>query len=115
MNDFVARDTCILCNDVVGVVLNTRLGSVKNGPHSLSLCDKCKQKLIDDKRLLVIEVTMNSKRRITGITGRVAQINDEALKENAPNYKKIMEDRVITVSEETFNYLEGLVKENGEA
>ena len=104
-----------MCGDVVGVVFNTRLGSVKDGPHSLSLCDKCRQKLIDDKRLLVIEVTMNDKGRITGITGRVAQINDEALKENAPNYKKIMKDRVITVSEDTFNYLENLGKENGEA
>ena len=108
MNDFVAKDTCILCGDIVGVVFNTRLGSVNDGPHSLSLCSKCKQKLIDDKKLLVIEVTMNSKGRITGITGRVAQINDEALKANAPNYKKIMEDRVITVSEETFNYLVNL-------
>lgn len=115
MNDFVAKDTCILCGDIVGVVLNQRFKSIKDGPHSLSLCDKCKQKLIDNKRLLVIEVTMNNKGRITGITGRVAQINDEALKENAPNYKKIMEDRVITVNEETFNYLENLGKENGEA
>ena len=115
MNDFVARDTCLLCGDIVGVVLNQRLKSIEDGPHSLSLCDKCKQKLIDNKRLLVIEVTMNNKGRITGITGRVAQINDEALKENAPNYKKIMKDRVITVSKDTFNYLEGLGKENGEA
>lgn len=115
MNDFVARDTCILCGDIVGVVINQRLKSIKDGPHSLSLCDKCKQKLIDNKRLLVIEVSMNSKGRITGITGRVAQINDEALKENAPNYKKIIKDRVITVSEDTFNYLENLGKENGEA
>ena len=115
MNDFVAKDTCILCGDAIGVVLNQRLKPVNDGPHSLSLCDKCRQKLIDDKRLLVIEVTMNSKGRITGITGRVAQINDEALKENAPNYKKIMKDRIITVNEDTFNYLEGLGKENGEA
>ena len=115
MNDFVAKDTCILCGDIVGFIFNQRLKPVNDGPHSLSLCDKYKQKLIDDKRLLVIEVSMNSKRRITGITGRVAQINDKALKENAPNYKKIMEDRIITVSEETFNYLEGLGKENGEA
>lgn len=114
MNDFVAKDTCILCGDIVGVVLNQRLKSVKDGPHSLSLCDKCKQKLIDDKRLLVIEVTVNNKGRITGITGRVAQINEEALNDNAPSYKKIMEDRVITVNEETFNYLENLGKENGE-
>ena len=115
MNDFIAKDTCILCGDTVGIVLNQRLKPVNDGPHSLSLCDKCKQKLIDDKKLLVIEVTMNNKKRITGITGRVAQINDEALKENAPNYKKIMEDRIITVSEETFNYLGNLGKENGEA
>ena len=115
MNDFVAKDTCILCGDIVGVVLNQRFKAIEDGPHSLSLCDKCKQKLIDDKRLLVIEVTMNNKGHITGITGRVAQINEEALKENAPNYKKIMEDRIITVSEETFNYLENLGKENGEA
>lgn len=115
MNDFVARDTCLLCGDVVGVVINQRLKSISDGPHSLSLCDKCKQKLIDDKRLLVIEVTMNNKGRITGITGRVAQINDEALKENAPNYKKIMEDRIITVNEDTFNYLKESGNENGEA
>lgn len=115
MNDFVAKDTCILCGDIVGVVLNQRLKSIEDGPHSLSLCDKCKQKLINDKRLLVIEVIMNNKGRITGITGRVAQINDEALKEDAPNYKKIMEDRIITVSEETFNYLEDLGDKKDEA
>lgn len=115
MNDFVAKDTCILCGDIVGVVLNQRLKSIKDGPYSLSLCDKCKQKLIDDKRLLVIEVTINNKGRITGITGRVAQINDEALKENTPNYKEIMKERVITMNEETFNYLENLGKENDEA
>lgn len=105
MNDFVAKDTCLLCGDVVGVAINQRLKTISDGPHSLSLCDKCKQKLIDDKRLLVIEVTMNNKERITGITGRVAQINEGALKENAPNYKKIMEDRVIMINEDTFNYL----------
>ena len=115
MNDFVAKDTCILCGDIVGVVLSQRLKSIKDGPYSLSLCDKCKQKLIDDKRLLVIEISMNNNKRITGITGRVAQINEEAIKKDAPNYKKIMEDRIITVSEDTFNYLEGLGKENGEA
>ena len=48
---------------------------------------------------------MNNKGCITGITGRGAQINDEALKENTPNYKKIMEDRVIMINEDTFNYL----------
>lgn len=115
MNDFVARDTCILCGDTVGVVLNQRLKSISDGPHTLSLCDKCKQKLTDNKKLLVIEVTMNNKGRIIGITGRMAQINEEVLKENTPNYKKIMEDRVITMDEETFNYLENLGKENGKA
>lgn len=115
MNDFVAKDTCLLCGDIVGVAINQRLKAIKDGPHSLSLCKKCKQKLIDDKKLLVIEVTMNSKGRITGITGRIAQINEEALKEDTPNYREIMIDRVITISEETFNYLENLGKENGEA
>ena len=115
MNDFVAKDTCLLCGDVVGVAINQRLKGIKDGPHSLSLCNKCKQKLIDDKRLLVIEVTINDKGRITGITGRIAQINEKALKENTPNYKEIMEERVITMNEETFNYLENLGKENGEA
>lgn len=115
MNDFIAKDTCILCGDIVGIVFNQRLKSVSDGPHSLSLCDKCKQKLIDDKRLLVIEVTMNNKGRITGITGRVAQIDDGALKENAPNYKKIMEDRVIMVNEDTFNCLENLGNKKDEA
>lgn len=115
MNDFVAKDTCLLCGDIVGVVLNQRLKPVSDGPHSLSLCSKCKQKLTDDKRLLVIEVIINSKGRITGITGRVAQINEEALKENTPNYKEIMKERVITMNEETFNYLENLGKENGKA
>lgn len=113
MNDFVAKDTCILCGDIVGIVFNQRLKSVDDGPHSLSLCTKCKQKLIDNKMLLVIEVTINNKGRITGITGRAAQINEEALRENAPNYKKIMKDRIITVNEETFNYLESLGKANG--
>lgn len=108
MNDFVARDTCILCGDIVGVTINQRLKPINDGPHSLSLCDKCKQKLIDNKMLLVIEVIMNSKGRITGITGRVAQINEEALKENIPNYKKIMEDRVLMINEDTFNYLKNL-------
>lgn len=108
MNDFIAKDTCLLCGDIVGVAINQKLKEIKDGPHSLSICDKCKQKLIDDKKLLVIEVTMNSKRRVTGITGRIAQINEEALKENAPNYKKIMKERVIIISEETFNYLENL-------
>lgn len=115
MNDFVAKDTCLLCGDIVGVVLNQRFESIKDGPHSLSLCDKCKQKLIDDKKLLVIEVIMNNKGRITGITGRVAQINEEALKENTPNYKEIMKDRIITVSEDTFNYLEDLGDKKDEA
>ena len=105
MNDFIAKDTCLLCEDVIGVTINKRLKPISDGPHSLSLCDKCKQKLIDEKRLLVIVVSMNNKGHITGITGRVAQINDGALKENAHNYKKIMKDRVMTVNEDTFNYL----------
>lgn len=115
MNDFVAKDTCILCGDIVGVVFNQRLKSVNDGPHSLSLCTKCKQKLIDNKMLLVIEVTVNNKGRITRITGKAAQINEEALNENAPNYKKIMKDRIVTVNEETFNYLENLGKTNDKA
>lgn len=115
MNDFVAKDTCILCGDIVGIVFNQRLKSVNDGPHSLSLCTKCKQKLIDNKMLLVIEVTVNNKGRITGITGRATQINEEALNENAPNYKKIMKDRIVTVNEETFNYLENLGKANDKA
>lgn len=113
MNDFVAKDTYILCGDIVGIVFNQRLKSVDDGPHSLSLCTKCKQKLIDNKMLLVIEVTINNKGRITGITGRAVQINEEALNENAPNYKKIMKDRIVTVNEETFNYLENLGNGNG--
>lgn len=108
MNDFVAKDTCLLCGDIVGVAINQKLKEIKDGPYSLSLCDKCKQKLIDDKRLLVIEVTMTNKGRVTGITGRIAQINEETLKENTPNYKKIMKERVIMISKETFNYLENL-------
>lgn len=115
MNDFVAKDTCLLCGDIVGITINQRLKPINDGPHSLSLCNKCKQKLTDDKRLLVIEVTMNNKGRITGITGRVAQINEEALKENAPNYKKIMEDRVIMINEDTFNYLLDLESKKDEA
>ena len=50
MNDFVAKDTCILCGDIVGVTINQRLKPISDGPHSLSLCSKCKQKLIDDKK-----------------------------------------------------------------
>ena len=105
MNDFIAKDTCLLCGDIIGVSINQRLKPISDGPHSLSLCDKCKQKLIDEKRLLVIEVSIKNKRRITGITGRVAQINDGAIKKNYPNYKKLMKDRVMTVNEDTFNYL----------
>lgn len=115
MNDFVAKDTCLLCGDIVDVVLNQRLKPINDGPHSLSLCDKCKQKLIDDKRLLVIEVIMNNKGRITEITGRLAQIREEALSDNVPNYKKIMKDRVIMVNEDTFNYLEDLGSKKDEA
>lgn len=115
MNDFVAKDTCILCGDIVGITFNQRFKPTVDGPYSLSLCDKCKKKLINDKMLLVIEITINNKERITGITGRVAKINEEALKKDTPNYKKIMEDRVITVNEETFNYLENLGKANGKA
>lgn len=115
MNDFVAKDTCVLCGDIVGVAINERLKSIEDGPHSLSLCDKCKKKLIDDKMLLVIEIVFNKKGHAIGITGRVAKINEEAIKTDIPNYKKIMKDRVITVNEETFNYLENLGKANGKA
>lgn len=115
MNDFVAKDTCVICNEMVGIVFNKRLGSVKDGPHSLSVCAKCKQRLTDEKMLLVIEIIKNKKGQITGVTGRAAEMSEEALKENTPNYKKIMEDRVITVNEDTFNYLNELGKTNGQA
>lgn len=115
MNDFVAKDTCILCGDVVSIVLNQRLVPINDGPHSLFLCDKCKKKLIDDKKLLIIEVTMNSKGQITRVTGRAAEMSDRALKESIPNYKNIMENRVIMVDKETFDYLKELGDGNGKA
>ncbi len=115
MNDFIAKDTCILCGEIIGIVFNQKLKPVSDGPHSLSLCTKCKQKLTDKKMLLVIEIVKNKKGQITGVTGRVAEMGEEALKESTPNYKKIMEDRIITINEETFNYLENLGKANGKA
>lgn len=115
MNDFIVKNTCLLCGDIIGIVINERLKSIEDGPHSLSLCDKCKKKLIDDKLLLVIEIVKNKKGRIIGITGRAAEIDERTLKENAPNYKKIMEDRVITVDKELFDYLENLGSKEDEA
>lgn len=115
MNDFVAKNTCVICNKMIGVVFNQKLGPVSDGPHSLSLCDKCKKKLIDDKMLLVIEIVKNKKGQITGVTGRAAEMGDSALKESTPNYKKIMEDRVVLVDKDTFDYLNELGNGNGEA
>lgn len=115
MNDFVAKDTCVICNEMIGVVFNKKLGPVSDGPHSLSLCTKCKQRLTNEKMLLVIEIVKNKKGQITRVTGRAAEMSEEALKESTPNYKKIMEDRVITVDRETFDYLNELGNGNGEA
>ena len=115
MNDFVAQDTCLLCGDIVGLAINERLKSIEDGPHSLSLCNKCKKKLIDEKRLVVIELITNDKGKIKGITGRIAEIDERAIKPDAPNYDKIMKDRAVFINEETFNYLENVRDTNGKA
>lgn len=115
MNDFIAKDTCVICNEMIGVVLNQKLKPVSDGPHSLSLCAKCKQRLTDEKMLLVIETVENEKGQIKGVTGRAAKMSEDALKDNTPNYKKIMENRVVLVNKETFDYLNELGNGNGQA
>ena len=42
-------------------------------------------------------------------------MSEEVLKENAYNYKKVMEDRVIKIKEDTFKYLENLGSKKDEA
>lgn len=115
MNEFVAKDLCLLCGEMVGVAINQHLKPTVDGPHSLSLCAKCKQRLTDEKLLLVIEIVENKKGQVTGVTGRAAEMSDNAFKENTPNYKKIMEDRVVLVNEDIFNYLNELGNGNGQA
>lgn len=115
MNAFVAKDTCLLCGDIVSIVINRRLKPIVDGPYSLSICDKCKQRLIDDKKLVLIEVIINSKGKIIGLTGRIAEIDERAIKPDALNYDKIIKDRTVFINEETFNYLEKVRDTNGKA
>ena len=103
MNNFVALDTCLLCNKEIGVVINKKLKPTEHGPHSLSLCDECKQELKDNKQILIVECMLNKKEKIKGITGRVAYTNEKILSPEAPMYNVVMNCRVLFVSEEIFN------------
>lgn len=115
MNDFVALDTCLLCNKDIGVAINRDMKPTEHGPHSLSLCDECKQKLRDNKQFLVVECMLDKKERIKGITGRVAYTNEKVLSPEAPMYRAVMTSRVLLVSEEIFNKMLEEVNSHGKA
>ena len=108
MNDFVALDTCLLCNKDIGVAINRDMKPTEHGPHSLSLCDECKQKLRDNKQFLVVECMLDKKERIKGI-------NEKVLSPEAPMYRAVMTSRVLLVSEEIFNKMLEEVNSHGKA
>lgn len=85
--------TCLLCGKDVGIILFGRLEGDKEAPKKCcvgELCDECKEKLLADKELVILDDT-----------GRYVIVSEEYL---TPEGRKLISNtRVLFVTSETFD------------